>query len=127
MKLEISNFSTMLIPEAWDWVPKQADEVYFSCEFNIEPDDCSAAGHNFFIIVATPEGLAKKAMEFDTTDEKFIIDRNLIIMKNYSWGAFVDHLNEIVTACTRETWNESVLCLQRYFLWEFEDYDPDDS
>jgi Immunity protein 8 len=52
-------------------------------------------------------------------------DRALLLLSKYSWRAVQRHVRNIVKRCESERWDDSVLKLQRYFQWEYEDYKVD--
>ena len=117
MKLEIRDYSSGDLDRVWDWVPNKADAVYF--HLAIEIGEAGNQGGDFFdLVVATPEGLREYSKEFGVE----LPDRCLLVFSEYGWSALVRRLESILESCARDTWEESVLCLQRYFHWEYEDF-----
>ena len=74
-----------------------------------------SAGNWFDVIVATPGGIenAKKQGASETS-------RLLIVNEYYSWKEIYCKLKEMVIGCERETWDESLNCLRKKFIWEYE-------
>jgi len=93
--------------------------VYFQLEIEIG-EEGKAGGHLFQLVAATPEGLLAIGRRYPA---RGFPDRALLVFSEYRWEALVERVERIVTRCTRSTWDESVLCLQRYFEWEYEDYE----
>jgi hypothetical protein len=99
-------------------MPASRHEVYFT--LFIEVGESGRPGSNFFqVTVATPEGLRRHGDEQGEVPE-----RNLLVCLDYDWAQIEARIARIVAACARETWRESVACLQRYFEWEFQDWKP---
>lgn len=97
------------------WEPESLDAVRFLLEVEIGED--GAEGKDLFdLIVATPEGLRRRASKLG------IAERATLVVSEYSWAEVKSLVEEIVRRCESPTWAESVLKLQRYFRWEYEDY-----
>jgi hypothetical protein len=75
----------------------------------------------FQVVVGTPEGLRN----LQPSSCKVLTDRATLILSEFTWPDLHKALREIVIRCTSNNWNESVLRLQRYFRWEYEDYARD--
>ena len=73
----------------------------------------------FSVMVATPEGL----LEHATPDADGVLTkRGTIVLREFSWNVVRRVLSGILAQCRAENWQQAVPKLQRYFLWEFEDY-----
>lgn len=77
----------------------------------------------FYVVVTTPEALRTKATE----GENVLRDRATLVVSDFDWPRIRRTLETIVESCAAKDWRESVLRLQRYFKWEYEDYQRDDS
>lgn len=100
-----------------EWEPSAREEVCFLLEMEIaERGDVRC--DLFQVLVATPEGLRALA----TPRGSIISDRATLVLDDFSWRTLHLILGEIVSRCAAEDWIETVLRLQRYFQWEFEDY-----
>lgn len=101
--------------EIHSWEPDSAEQVRFLLELEV-----GEAGDDrkdlFQVVVATPEGLRASATG------PIIADRATIVVSEYSWGQVRRTVEQIVERCQAPTWEESVLKLQRYFRWEYEEY-----
>ena len=96
------------------------EEVFYPLEMDISQQGVEGM-NTFNVLVVTPESIRKFAETYKKANKSFP-DRNLLVFPDYSWDLVVDRVNRIVESCARESWNESVACLNRYFGWEYEDY-----
>jgi hypothetical protein len=118
--LEVHHLRSSDVNDLVNWKPKSLDEVFYPLDMDI--GQFGATGSNiFYVLIATPEALRRQAEEYRRANRVFP-DRNLLVFPDYSWDFVVSRVDRIVKLCTRESWNESVTCLNRYFAWEYEDY-----
>jgi hypothetical protein len=107
------------------WRPDSLEDVYFPLEMEIGPVGKDMADV-FGVIVATPEGLRRFAKRGIISErgllKEVISERGLLVLSEFSWEVVHKTLDRILEAGAGETWNESVLRLQRYLRWEYEDY-----
>jgi hypothetical protein len=97
------------------WTPSSLEDVHFPVEMEI--GETGVEGADLFgVMVATPEGLRRYAKN------DVISERGLLVLSEFSWEIVRKSLDRILEECADESWNESVLRLQRYFHWEYEDY-----
>lgn len=80
-----------------------------------------ASADLFQVMVANPEGLRRL-----TPRDGVLTDRAMIVLREFSWPALQAVLQRIVDRCDTGDWNETVLRLQRYWRWEYEDYVEED-
>lgn len=99
------------------WEPDDLADVYFLLELEIGEEGKEGADL-FQVVIATPEGLRRRGAARNGVIEK----RATLVISELSWKTVHRAVADIVAACTAPTWNESVLKLQRYFRWEYEDY-----
>lgn len=102
------------------WQPDTQADVCFLLEVEIGEAGKERADV-FQLMVATPEGLRQKS---DIIGREFSVlsDRALVTFSEFSWRHLHQQLTVIIEKCTASSWEESVLRLQRYFSWEYEDY-----
>lgn len=97
------------------WKPSSLEEVHFPVQMEI--GEVGVEGADIFsLMVATPEGLRRYAKK------DVISERALLVLSEFSWEIVHQALDRILEKCAADSWNESVLRLQRYFHWEYEDY-----
>jgi len=114
VELEITDFYSDAIDSVWEWVPKFQEEVYYDLEIEIS-EIGKPGGTLFYLLVATPEGLfANKRTN--------LRDDACIIVKDYSWEKLMKILRKIIAECTCDSWDKSLLCLNRKFRWEYRDH-----
>ncbi len=117
IEIEIQNFFSSDIDEIENWKPQNDSDVYYNLEIEIGEKD-EVGGNLFQIEVGTPEGVRKCRESISG----IFSDRNLLLVDQYSWRVVKQRLIEIVNHCAASNWEETVTRLQRYFLWEYEDY-----
>ena len=115
MKLEIRDYHSVDVDQVWNWKPSADEDVYFHLEIEVA-ETGQEGGTLFQMVVATPKGLSWFAQQY----KQPIPDRGLLILDQYSWQTVLARLERIVERCTQESWKESIECLSRYFLWEYE-------
>jgi len=98
------------------WNPRSNEEVFVCLDMQIgmEGDD----GTNFFYVtLATPESLKLKNHDF------LISSNRTIVISAYSYTKLTEAIQDILKSCQRDTYEGCCLALQRYFQWEYEDYE----
>lgn len=96
------------------WKPQSNADVYTLVEIEIGPEN-KGGGNLFYVKLATPEALIKHEKH------PFLVKNRTIVMTNYDFRAFKSLLIEIVDQCSRDSWEETCVALQRYFQWEYEE------
>jgi hypothetical protein len=74
-------------------------------------------GHLFQVCFCTLTWLAHQL-----SINKSITLRHMILIETFDFDIIQEKINEIIQNSERETWDESINVLSRYFFWEFEDY-----
>ena len=116
-ELEIKGFHSADVDNLETWKPKNLRDVYLGLEIEIGTKD-SGAADIFQVVIATPEGLRRI---LDTYRDFHEFGRFRIIVKQYNWQKTEEIIRERVASSQRESWEESVALLCRYFGWEYED------
>lgn len=98
------------------WSPARSSEVKFLLEIEIGQKD-HPSRDLFHVVVATPEGLRHYGR-----GKQLLAERATLVLAEYSWTILRSSVEAIVKRCQSATWEESLLKLQRYFAWEYEDY-----
>jgi hypothetical protein len=97
------------------WEPSSRADVYLYLQVEIGADG-EEGSDVFGLMVCTPEGLRSHARE------PVIAQRATLVISDFSWEQVFAAVRDIVGKCTGTDWNDSVIRLQRYFRWEYEDY-----
>ncbi|WP_417391107.1 Imm8 family immunity protein [Gimesia sp.] len=118
IKLEIIDFFSGDIDEVWNWIPEFDEEVFFHLEI-VVAEVGKKGGNLFQMEIATVEGLKNFRLKYP---DKNISSHGLIIIENYSWESLLNHLKSEIEVCSLNSWQESMQCLSKKFLWEYEDY-----
>jgi hypothetical protein len=70
----------------------------------------------FYITVATPEALRKRR------NGPILAKNRTILISEYDYDSIRETILDILNKCSKDSWDESCIALQRYFQWEYEDY-----
>ena len=116
INLEIIDYSSGDVDSVWNWVPASNEDIFFQLSIEVSEVGCDG-GNQFQLVVATPEGIRS----FMEQHDQAFLDRSLIVLREYSFLNLKERLTQILNECSRDSWNESIACLQRYFQWEYED------
>ena len=120
ISLEVRSWSSPDVePETEIPVAREAAHFLFELEIGEEGVDGADV---FYVVVTTPEALRAKATEGETV----LRERATLVVSDFEWWRIRTRLERIVESCAGKDWRESVLRLQRYFRWEYEDYRRDD-
>jgi len=101
------------------WYPSSDEEVFICLDLEIEFGDGADGSNMFYVTIATP-----KALEMHREGPVLVKNRTLVVTE-YSYDIVRSAVINILNECTRETWIDSCMALQRYFQWEYEDYSSD--
>lgn len=100
-----------------DWLP---DDNRVLILLQLEVGVVGQLGADTFnVVVATPEGLSSLAQDDELGA---LAHRATIVVREFTWKKVRTVLEGILRQCVAPTWSESVLKLQRYFQWEYEDF-----
>lgn len=116
--LEIKSIFSSDIDDLYNWEAEDTSCVCFQISIDVGPID--EEGSNIFqVLIATPSGLHITMEKYDVAR----YERNVMVYQNYSFDKLHEDLKNIVFKCQCDSYHESVLKLQRFFLWEYEDYE----
>jgi hypothetical protein len=118
IRAEIKSFSSPDV-EVFAWIPTSREDVYFLLEIEIGETGQKLCDL-FQVMVVTPEGLRKRA----TPSSPILSKRATLVVSELNWNNLKTELENVVRECEASTWVETVLRLQRYFQWEYENYQP---
>lgn len=120
-QLEIQNYDSVDVDDLPNWTPVPGEPFLYCLAFEVS--EVGKIGGNYFqALVSNPEGLRFYKQDNDYGRFGKNPQRGVIILQDYSWQAVVDRLNKELQNCTRLTWQDSIECLSKKFLWEYEDY-----
>lgn len=98
------------------WHPTENEDVFICLDIEVGFADEESGVNLFYVTLATPEALRRHC------NPPVLVKNRTIVISDYSYDAVRDAVLEILSKCTRDSWNDSCVALQRYFQWEFEDY-----
>lgn len=113
----IKSFHSPDVSDLPVWRPHHQEHVFVLVELSIGPHNQNGADI-FQIVVCTPEALRRE----EKLDTDIIVDRALLVVKQFRWGTIEKHLETVVASCEDRSWVEVSQKLQRFFHWEYEDY-----
>lgn len=115
IELNILGFSSTDVSDLRGWKPNERAEVFFP--LCIEVGERGKSGGNLFqVVVATPEGIRSFGEKYGQ-----LPDRNVLVCLDYEWVQIEARVSRIVASCARDSWQESMSSLQRFFQWEYEE------
>ncbi|WP_059366795.1 Imm8 family immunity protein [Rodentibacter caecimuris] len=81
----------------------------------IGPDDNTDSINYFDLKVCTLDWLY-------LYQKKTSVLRHVMIVDRYDFKQIISYINEIITQCYGDSWEDIANKLSRYFFWEYEDY-----
>lgn len=124
MQLEIKSlFSSDLairynVIDVQKWKPNNIEDIYYGLEMEIGNRE-EESSNLFQTVVASPEGIRKHEKNL----KNCLIGRRYFIVLFYNWKEIINEIQQIIDDCASDTWEESVVKLNRYFLWEYENHE----
>ena len=103
-----------------NWYPLDEENVSISLDLEIGYSDDNDSSNMFYVSIITPYALKLKE-----TQNIVLVKNRTLVISNYCRTAILNAIQEILGECSRSTWEQSCEVLQRYFLWEYEDYSLD--
>lgn len=115
VELELRDLSSSNVASIEKWRPNSLEQVFISLDLEIGLKG-ETASNMFHVKVATPEALRSRQHEY-------VIARNrTLVIDEFDFKKLREAIQEIMQSCSKQTWEESCICLQRFFQWEYEDY-----
>jgi Immunity protein 8 len=115
-KLVLHEISSSMTDPLEKWQPRTLEETYTAIDLSIGMSDGVEGENIFYVKIATPEALRRRARDF------LISDHRVIVIDRFDFVLLRKAIEKIIDKCSRSEWDESCLALQRYFAWEYEDY-----
>lgn len=115
-QLVLYDISSTMSEPLSSWMPEALEDCYITIDLHIGMNDSDRSINYFYVKIATPEALRKRAKRF------LISENRMIIIDRFDYKLLLESINNILKKCTRDNWDESCYMLQRYFSWEYEDY-----
>lgn len=113
---EIKDYFSADIEELETWTPEKLKDIYFVLEIEIGLKTLEN-GHLFQIVVTTPEALRARESR-----HRYLTGRHYLLVMDYKWSEIKKVINDLVSKCSGNSWNEVTSNLSRYFKWEYEDH-----
>ena len=114
IELWVESYSSPDILDFEGWSPQDTESFVFLLEMEVGRSG-STGTDLFTVLVASPNGIKSMSKEF------ILRRRGCILVDCYSWEKIRKEIDRIVEHCSSETWEECIVKLQKYFIWEYED------
>ncbi|MBU2872058.1 Imm8 family immunity protein [Colwellia sp. E2M01] len=114
-KLVVSSICSSEV-DVKNWQPISNDDVYICLDIKVDFPDENQSGHLFYVTLATIESIKKNR------SEPYLVINRTIVISEYSYELVSKLILDIIETCSKSSWEESCIALQRYFQWEYEDY-----
>jgi Immunity protein 8 len=98
------------------WYPLSNEDVFICLDLEIEFSENVGGANLFYVTLATPESLRIHRKG------PILVKNRTLVVSEYNYDVLRSGILEILECCSRESWSESCIALQRYFQWEYEDY-----
>lgn len=87
---------------------------------SVNENGITSDGSNFFYFtLTTPEFLVLNAT---ISKEYFLVKNRTVVIGYFDYERLILSLKNIISKCCKNTWEDSVIELLKYFEWEYEDY-----
>lgn len=97
------------------WQPYNKGHIFNSLdiamEIGFENEDATDI---FYVMLINLHMFNQNSNKFDKT--------RIMTISEYNFTVIKDNILEVLKKCTRNTWEDSCAELQKYFLWEYDDY-----
>lgn len=114
-----SLFSTDINFPLRKWNPPN-EEVYISLNIDLS-FSCDESVFYFYSRLATPDALITRLKKNE--EPQFISANRMIILSKFDYNLLENEVNKILDKCTRDDVGKTCLALERYFQWEYEDWE----
>ena len=98
------------------WQPDDPTYVDYQLCLHIGPAD--QKGADLFYVNVLSEGAASRL------GARELASRKKIVVENYSWGAVMHAVDDILLQINEPDWNQAAQKLSQCFDWEFDNYKP---
>ncbi|WP_208511361.1 Imm8 family immunity protein [Variovorax paradoxus] len=115
-RLVLREMSSTMTDPLDQWRPRTLEDTYTAVDLDIAMSDGEAGSNLFYVKVATPEALRRRAKGF------LIAGHRVLVIEKFDHEQLRLAIEDILEKCTRDTWEASCAALQRYFAWEYEDF-----
>ena len=99
------------------WVPDSEEDVFLALELEISSSENLSESNMFFVTLSTSEGLKRNRKNF------LLVENRTLVVSQFDYFSLKSSIEQILEKCCRNSWSESCEVLQRYFLWEYEDFE----
>lgn len=87
---------------------------------SIDENGTPSNGSNPFYFTLTTPGFLK--LNASASKEYLLAQNRALIIGHFDCDRLVSSLNDNISKCCKNTWEDSIAELLKYFEWEYEDY-----
>lgn len=102
-----------------EFVPEIKDNFCRWIDLDIGTDD-SDGSSIFSVCICSPKWILHNCYQ----NQGVTLGACMIIMNEFNHSIIKAEIEKILKECSKETWEQSLSHLLRFFSWEFEDYQP---
>jgi len=95
--------------------PEKEDDFWVSICVSIGPYDEVGADF-FYFYVASPKNIVRTLGQSEV-----LSGRAILIVHHFDLKLIEDKINELLKECTRPSWEEVALAINRYSIWEYDE------
>ncbi|EKE4264390.1 hypothetical protein OUR91_004085, partial [Escherichia coli] len=94
-QLVLYDISSTMSEPLSSWMPEALEDCYITIDLHIGMNDSDRSINYFYVKVATPEALRKRAKRF------LISENRMIIIDRFDYKLLLESINNILKKCTR--------------------------
>ena len=97
--------------------PETEDDFWVSICVSVGPEEELGADF-FYFYVASPKNLLRTVEQ-----NEVLAGRGLLILNKFDLNAIKEKIDDLLLECSRPTWKEVAMALNRYGIWEYDEKD----
>jgi hypothetical protein len=121
MKAELKDVSSSTLESLESFTPDNPSSFSLWVTLSIGPEGTDAAD-DFEALICSVDSVAAMAAE-----SSVIVGQPLIIAERWDYPQIRQRIADYCSACQGEEWEDVLPMLTRIGLWEFENFNPDDT
>jgi Immunity protein 8 len=119
LRPHIQQIACLDVPDVQTWCPARPEDLFLGVDIKIGVEG-EWGSDDFQLVVASSSAITKHQHQYATKH----LDRALVL-EEFAWDTVVEYIHQKTLSCTGANWEEIAAKLTEYFLWEYEDYQPD--
>jgi hypothetical protein len=116
MLAEVKGYFSSDINDLETWMPAGPEDVFYPLQIDIGPSEAPGADA-FHVQIVSPQAMKARS----PVTEPLSSAKKLYFTK-YSWSLVRSRIEQIVSECQAESWEEIVEKLSQHIDWEYEGF-----